>query len=285
MRTNTVPKEDLSRPVSAETLEKEQNLRSLMREMRRVLVAYSGGVDSSYLALVATQELGQNAVCILGLSPSVSQIQRTEAADIAKQFEFNFETIRTDEIENPKYAANPSNRCYFCKSELYTKLSAVAGDRGISYVIDGTNADDVSDYRPGRAAASENHVRSPLVECGITKSEIRELSKLQGLPSWDKPASPCLSSRIAYGIPVTIERLSKVERGEEILRHLGFKEFRVRVHGEIVRIEIAPAEMDKALNRLTADRLAESFSKLGFKFVTLDLQGYRSGAMNEVLKK
>jgi len=285
MRTDALPQESLASPTTPGTLEKEHNLRNMMREMRSVLVAYSGGVDSAYLALVATQELGENAVCVLGLSPSVSRVQRTEAAEIAKQFNYCFETIETNEIENPEYAANPSNRCYFCKSELYTKLSGIADERGISYVVDGTNADDVGDYRPGRAAAGEHDVRSPLVEFGMTKSEIRELSKLHGLPSWDKPASPCLSSRIAYGVPVTIERLSKVERGEEVLRQLGFEEFRVRVHGDIVRLEIAPAEMEKALNKPMAARLAVSFSKLGFKFVTLDLQGYRSGAMNEVLKK
>lgn len=285
MRTDALPQESLACPTTPGTLEKEQNLRSMMREMRSVLVAYSGGVDSAYLALVATQELGENAFCILGLSPSVSQIQRTEAVDIAKQFNYCFETIETNEIENPQYAANPSNRCYFCKSELYTVLRAIADERGIGYIVDGTNADDVGDYRPGRAAAGEHDVRSPLVECGLTKSEIRELSKLHGLPSWDKPASPCLSSRIAYGVPVTIERLSKVERGEEVMRQFGFREFRVRVHGELVRLEIAPAEMEKALNKPMADCLAESFSKLGFKFVTLDLHGYRSGAMNKVLKK
>ena len=285
MRTNTSTQENSSFAASRNALEKEKNLRSMMREMRSVLVAYSGGVDSAYLALVATQELGENAVCILGLSPSVSQIQRTEAAEIARKFSFHFEKIETEELEDPQYAANPSNRCYFCKSELYTRLNTIATERGIATIIDGTNADDVGDHRPGRVAAAENNVRSPLVECGLTKADIRELSKLQSLPTWDKPASPCLSSRIAYGVPVTIERLSKIERGEEILRQLGFNEFRVRVHGDLVRIEIAPTEMDKALNREVADHLSKSFSILGFKFVTLDLQGYRSGAMNAVLKK
>lgn len=285
MRTNTSTQENSSFAASRNALEKEKNLRSMMREMRSVLVAYSGGVDSAYLALVATQELGENAVCILGLSPSVSQIQRTEAAEIARKFSFHFEKIETEELENPQYAANPSNRCYFCKSELYTRLHTIATERGIATIIDGTNADDVGDHRPGRVAAAENNVRSPLVECGLTKADIRELSKLQSLPTWDKPASPCLSSRIAYGVPVTIERLSKIERGEEILRQLGFNEFRVRVHGDLARIEIAPSEMEKAMNMSVADHLSKSFSILGFKFVTLDLQGYRSGAMNAVLKK
>lgn len=267
-----------AKPTAAE---KEQNLRDLMREMKTVLVAYSGGVDSAYLALIATQELKENAVCILGVSPSVSQFQREEAENIAGKFNFNFEKISTDEIKDPNYQANPANRCYFCKTELYGKLQQIAGQKNLNFVIDGTNADDIGDYRPGRLAADENLVRSPLVEVGLSKSEIRNLSKSQNLPTWDKAASPCLSSRIAYGIPVTIERLSKIERGEEILRKSGFKEFRVRLHDNLVRLEIAPQELNRTLNFELINHLNEKFKELGFRYVTLDLQGYRSGAMNE----
>lgn len=264
---------------------KEKNLRRMMREMETVLVAYSGGVDSAYLGLIATQELNENAVCILGISPSVSMVQREEAAKIAARFDFNFKQIKTEELDNPDYQANPNNRCYFCKTELYGKLSVIAQKENIKYIVDGTNADDVGDYRPGKAAATEIGVRSPLIEAGLNKNEIRELSKKHDLPTWDKPASPCLSSRIAYGTPVTIERLSKVEKGEAILRRLGFREFRVRVHGELARLEIAPGELEKALNLEIAGILSREFKRLGFRYVTLDLQGYRSGAMNEVLAK
>jgi pyridinium-3,5-biscarboxylic acid mononucleotide sulfurtransferase len=259
---------------------KELELRSLMRSMRNVLVAYSGGVDSTYLAYVANDELGERALCVLGLSPSVSKFQTEQAANLAREFGLNFDTLTTKEIENEHYSSNPTNRCYFCKSELYEKLSAIARLHRIDFVLDGTNADDLLDVRPGREAAKENSVCSPLADVGLTKKEIRELSRRAGLSCWEKPSSPCLASRIAYGVPVTIERLSKVESAEDALREMGFREFRVRVHGDLARIEISPGELDKALNKEFADAAVERLGAIGFKYVTLDLRGFRSGSMN-----
>lgn len=262
---------------------KEERLRQIFRELDSVIVAYSGGVDSSYVAYVANLELGPRAVCITGQSASLPGYQRAEIDRVVKKFGFQHEVIQTEELDNPDYRANSPNRCFFCKDELYSKLESIARTRGVKSIVDGSTIDDLGDFRPGRQAAAQHAVRSPLIEAGLSKSEVRELSRRVSLPTWDKPASPCLSSRIAYGTAVTIERLSKVDRGEEILREFGFREFRVRHHDQLVRLEIAPAEMDRVLRKELIGELAKRFRELGFKYVTLDLEGFRSGSMNEVL--
>jgi pyridinium-3,5-biscarboxylic acid mononucleotide sulfurtransferase len=263
--------------------EKEHRLEELLKSMARVIVAFSGGVDSSYLAYKAHQVLGAQALAVTAESPSVPSRQRKMAAQIVNQFGINHKIVHSRELERAEYSANPFDRCYYCKDELFTILQSIQKELGSAAIIDGLNADDLGDFRPGRKAGEEHQVRSPLLEAGLNKSDIRELSRRAGLPTSDLPASACLSSRFPYGIQITEEKLKMVDQGEESLREMGFHVFRVRHHEHIVRLEFGPEDLKKALNPEMAAALTTLFKSLGYKYVTLDLEGYRTGSANEVL--
>jgi uncharacterized protein len=249
-----------------------------------VIVAYSGGVDSAFLAYAATAALGDRAVCVTADSPSYPERHRQMAVRLARQFGFRHEIIQTHEMARPEYRANPANRCYYCKTELYTHLSAIARERGITAVADGSNADDRGDYRPGRQAAREFGVISPLDDAGLTKAEIRELSHRAGLPTWDEPASACLSSRIPYFSEVTDEKLRMIERAESALRDLGFRICRVRHHDTMARIELGRGEMARAVEPGMAEVIDRKLRAIGYTQVMIDLRGYRLGSLNEALR-
>jgi len=262
---------------------KQEHLIALLRDMGKVLIAYSGGTDSAYLAWAAKMALGEDAVAITADSPSIPESHKRDAVDFAIRHGITHEMIPTSEFENPAYVANNPDRCFHCKDELFRVMDQIATERQVEHIVYGVNVDDLGDYRPGQNAAKIHQVKSPLVDAGLTKAEIRELSRLAGLETWDRPAAACLSSRIPYGTTVTPERIRIVEDGEEALKALGFRQFRVRYHDKLVRIEIAVEEMDKALDLGCAAKMTAIFKGLGFHYVTLDLEGYRQGSMNAVL--
>ena len=263
---------------------KFDRLRAILHEMQRVLVAYSGGVDSTFLLRVAALELGDHAVALTTKSPTAADDDCELAITLAREFGVRHIIIDANELEIAGYAENPTNRCYFCKSNLYEICAAELPKLGIEHVVDGANLDDLGDYRPGLTAAAEHSIRHPLVEAGLTKQDIRDLSRSLGLPTWDKPSSPCLSSRFPYGTAITEEGLRRVAGGERLLHDLGFRECRVRYHETIARIEVTPHEIARFADEAIRTNVVQRFKSLGFLYVTLDLQGFRSGSLNEALR-
>ena len=270
-------------PAAALLQQKRSSLQARLRSLGSVLVAYSGGVDSAFLAWAAHRELGNCMLAVLADSPSLARSQMQDAVSFAEEQRIPLEVVRTRELENPDYRRNDGARCFHCKDELFAVIEQYCQGKPFNAVAYGVNLDDQGDYRPGQQAARQHGVAAPLLEAGLTKSDIRQIAREAGLRIWNKPASACLSSRIEYGRPVTPEVLSVVEQGEYFLRELGFQQFRVRYHGDIVRIEIAPEELPRAMTAAMAAEFTRRFKALGFKYVTLDLEGFRSGSMNAIL--
>jgi len=270
--------------VNEATAAKAAALEARLAALGSVVVAYSGGVDSALLAVTADRVLGDRSICITADSPSYPDRHRDLAIGTARAFNLRHEMVRTSEMDNPDYRANPSNRCYFCKHELYSRLTALARERGFAAVVDGSNADDRGDYRPGRQAAREFGVRSPLDEADLSKDDIRELSRRAGLPTWDEPASACLSSRIPYFSEVTDAKLRMIERAENVLRDMGFRICRVRHHDTIARLELGRDEIARALDPATAEAIDRELRAIGYAHVTVDLRGYRLGSLNDALR-
>ncbi len=265
--------------------EKFEQLRALFREMEQALIAYSGGVDSTLVAKIAYDALGDRALAVTAVSPSLLPEELEDAKIQAATIGIPHKIVQTHEMENPNYTSNPVNRCYFCKSELHDTLKPLALELGYPYVVDGVNADDLHDYRPGIQAAKERGARSPLAEVGVTKVEVRQLSQQLGLPWWDKPAQPCLSSRFPYGEEITVAKLQRVGRGEIYLRKLGWQNLRVRSEGDTARIELPPEQIKEFVLTNDLQTLVSAFQDFGFIYVTLDLEGYRSGKLNQVLNR
>ncbi len=270
-------------PAPTELSLKRQALDGRLRAIGRLMVAYSGGIDSAFLAYAAYRALGPEMLAVIADSPSLSRAHLRDAVEFAEQHGIPLEVVDTHELENPDYVRNDGARCFHCKDELFKVMEDVGGPLRFSNVAYGMNVDDLGDFRPGQRAATNHSVLAPLAEAGLTKEEIRALARQEGLRIWDKPASACLSSRIAYGLPVTRETLESIEKGEEVLFSMGFRQFRVRHHGELVRIEIAREELPRMLSLSMFAEASAALKRLGYKYVTLDLEGYRSGSMNALL--